>query len=84
MLGAHAIKVVVIAPAIPDITAWKPQNNHGARNKNVNSIASETPVNELTIAPGITMEAANFRPSPFGAAYNIPNAAPGKANKPNT
>jgi hypothetical protein len=78
------MKIVVIIAAKPAIIVWNNQNNQGARKIKVNSIASLTPVNELTIAPGITIDPQSLRLSPLGAANNIPNAAPGRPNIPQT
>jgi hypothetical protein len=59
--------------------AWKPQNNQGAKNKNVNSIGSVIPVKNEVAPAEATNEAAIFLFS-FGAAVTIAAAAAGKPN----
>lgn len=68
------------------ITAWNPQNRAGARNTNVNSIGSVTPVTNDVTAAGKIAANANFLFS-LGAAITIPKPAAGspscmKANLP--
>lgn len=87
MCGARLGKIKPIQFINPKakahMNAWNPQNNHGAKNKNVNSRGSVIPVRNEVNPADATIDSANFLFS-LGHATTMAAAAAGRPNIMNT